>query len=117
MKGSLVTQYLIKLLHFIHEILDERKPHAVLAVAIDLSKAYNQVDHSLVIQDLYDMKTPSWLLNIIFFYLQQRTMTLSYQGATSSLKSLPAGIPQGAFMGYLIFEIKLNGAFLRPEIP
>ena len=117
MKGSSVTHYLIKLLHFIHETLDMRKPHAVLAAAIDLSKAYNRVDHSLVIQDLYDMKTPSWLLNIVYSYLEQRTMTLSYQGATSSQKTLPAGIPQGAYMGGLIFIIKFNGAFLRPEIP
>ena len=77
------------MLHFVHASLDERKPHAVLAAFFDLSMAYNRVAHSLVIQDLFDMKTPA----------------------------LPAGIPQGAFLGDLIFIIKFNEAFLRPSIP
>ena len=117
MKGLSITHYLIKLLHFIHSSLDMKKPHAVLAACIDLSKAFNRVDHSLVIQDLYDMKTPPWLLRIVVSYLSSRTMTLTYKGAESGIKELPAGTPQGAFMGGLIFMIKVNGIFLRPSIP
>ena len=117
LKGSSITHYLIKFLHFIHSTLDLRKPHAVLAACVDLSKAFNRVDHSLVIQDLFDMHTPSWLLKIIFSYLSERTMILRYDGAESSSKVLPGGSPQGAFLGGLIFMIKCNGAFLRPAIP
>ena len=116
-KGSSITHYLLKFLHFIHETLDMKKPHAVLAICVDLSKAFNQVDHSLVIQDLFDMHTPSWLLKIVFSYLSGRTMKLTFNGATSSVKELPAGSPQGEFLGGLIFMIKFNGAFLRPSIP
>ena len=117
LKGSSITHYLIKLLHFIHKTLDMRKPQAVLSACIDLSKAYNRVDHSLVIQDLFDMHTPSWLLKIIASYLSQRTMSLTFKDAQSTRKELPAGSPQGAFLGGLIFMIKFNGAFLRPSIP
>ena len=117
LKGSSINHYLIKLLHFVHKTLDMRKPQAVLAACVDLSKAYNRVDHSLVICDLYDMKTPSWLLRIISSYLTQRSMTLTYRGAQSSERVLPGGSPQGAFLGGLIFMIKFNGAFLRPPIP
>lgn len=44
-------------------------------------------------------------------------MYLSYNGAQSSLKMLPGGGPQGAYLGGLIFIINYNGAFLRPPIP
>ena len=44
-------------------------------------------------------------------------MTLTFKGEQSSSQPLPAGIPQGAYLGGLIFIIKFNGAFLRPEIP
>ena len=44
-------------------------------------------------------------------------MTLTFHGAQSSLKELPAGSPQGALLGGLIFMIKFNGIFLRPLIP
>ena len=117
LKGLSVTHYLIKLLDFVHSTWDKRQPHAVLAACVDLSKAFNRVDHSLVIQDLYDMHTPSWLLNIIVSYLSNRAMILKYHGQHSSRKSLPGGGPQGAYMGGLIFIVKYNGAFLRPPIP
>jgi hypothetical protein len=44
-------------------------------------------------------------------------MYLSYNGAQSSLKMIPGGGPQGAYLGGFIFIIKYNGAFLRPHIP
>ena len=105
------------MLHFVHVTLDLRQPHTVLAALIDLSKAFNRVDHTMVIQDLYDMHTPSWLLKIVISYLSDRSMYLSYNGAQSSMKMLPGGGPQGAYLGGLIFIIKYNGAFLRPPIP
>ena len=117
LKGFSITHYLIKLLHFVHVTLDKRQPHAVLSALIDLSKAFNRVDHTLVIQDLYDMHTPPWLLRILISYLSDRSMFLTYNGAQSSIKMLPGGGPQGAYLGGLIFMIKYNGAFLRPPVP
>ena len=117
MKGFSITDYLIKLLHFVHSTLDLRQPHAVLAACVDISKAFNRLDHSLVIQDLYDMHTPGWLLKIVMSYLSNRAMHLTYNDSTSDLKMLPGGGPQGAYLGGLIFIIKYNGAFLRPPVP
>ena len=53
MKGLSITHYLVKLLDFIHSTLDRKRPHSVLAACVDISKAFNRVDHSLVIQDLW----------------------------------------------------------------
>ena len=117
LKGLSITHYLIKLLHFTHSILDKKQPHAVLAACIDLSKAFNRVSHDLLVQDLFDMHTPAWLLNILTSYLSNRTMLMSYNGEVSAPKQLPGGGPQGAYLGGLIFIIKYNGAFLRPPIP
>ena len=94
-----------------------RKPQAVLAACIDLSKAFNRCDHSLVINDLYDMHTPPWLLKIFLSYLSGRSMYLTFNGAKSSRRMLPGGGPQGAYLGGIIFIIKYNGALLRPPIP
>ena len=116
-KGSSIVHYLIKFLNFVHQNLDSRKPQAVIATCIDLSKAFNRIDHSIVITDLFDMNTPSWLLKIIFSYLSGRTMQLTFKDARSEIKSLPGGTPQGALLGGLIFVVKFNGAFLRPSIP
>ena len=84
---------------------------------VDLSKAFNRVSHQMVIEDLYDMHVPSWLLLILSSYLTKRSMILTYNGASSSPKSLPGSSPQGAFLGIFFFVIKYNAASLRPSIP
>ena len=89
----------------------------MLTACVDLSKAFNRIDHCLVIQDLHDMHTPPWLLNILVSYLSNRYMLLDYNGKQSKRKRLPGGGPQGANLGGLIFIVKYNGAFLRPPIP
>ena len=65
LKGTSISHYLIRLLHFIHSSVERSQPHAVVLALIDLSKAFNRVDHTLVIQDLHDMKVPGSLLKIL----------------------------------------------------
>ena len=117
LKGASITHYLFQLLRFIHEYLDLRDPHAVVVALIDLSKAFNRVSHQMVIEDLYDMHVPPWLLLILTSYLTQRSMVMCYKGATSTPRSLPGSSPQGAFLGIFFFIVKFNGASLRPKIP
>jgi hypothetical protein len=117
LKGSSITHYLVKLVHYVHSYLDRRQPHAVLLALIDLEKAFNRVSHQLVIEDLADMHVPGWLLLILISYLTEMSMHMRYKGATSSRKMLPGSIPQGAFLGILLLIIIFNGALLRPAIP
>ena len=84
---------------------------------IDLSKAFNRVSHQMVIEDLFDMHVPSWLLRILCSYLTERSMIISFNGVSSSSRSLPGSSPQGAFLGIFLFIVKFNGASLRPAIP
>ena len=108
---------MVRLLHFIHATVDKSEPHAVVMALIDLSKAFNRVDHSLVIEDLHDMNVPGWLLKILISYLTGRSMVLKYRGAVSSPRSLPGSAPQGVFLGCFFFMVKFNGSLLRPNIP
>ena len=117
LKGSSITHYLVKLLHFVHSYMDLKQPHAVLLALIDLEKAFNRVSHQLVIEDLAAMNVPGWLLLILISYLTKRSMHMRYRGAKSTRKLLPGSSPQGAFLGILLFIIIFNGALLRPSIP
>ena len=79
LKGSSISHYLIRLLHFIHSSVHRPAPHAVVLALVDLLKAFNRVDHSLVIQDLHDMKVPEWLLKMLISYLTNISMILNYK--------------------------------------
>ena len=68
-KGLSISHYLIKFLHFIFKSLDSVSPNAVIAAFVDMSKAFNRVDHSIFLEDLYNMHCPSWLLRIFYSFL------------------------------------------------
>ena len=76
LRGTSISHYLVRLLHFIHMNVDKAEPHAVVMAMIDLSKAFNRVDHTLVIEDLHDMHVPGWLLKILISYLTNGSMVL-----------------------------------------
>ena len=111
LKGSSITHYLLKLLKFVHSYLDLKNPHAVAVALIDMSKALNRTSHQLVIEDLYDMKVPPWILLILVSYLTGRSMVMNYNGSCSSFKVMNSGSPQGAFLGIFLFIVKFNELF------
>ena len=115
-KGLSITHYLIKFIHFIQSSLDSYIPTAVISAFIDMSKAFNRVDHCLLIEDLFAMKCPAWLIRICISFLSERTLILKYKGNTARPKRLPGGAPQGTLLGVIFFIVKFNGALLRPGI-
>ena len=117
MKGLSITHYLINFLHFIHSNLDKNVPNAIIAAYIDISKAFNRVDHSLLLQDLFDMQCPNWLLKIIASFLSDRILILEHNGHISSPRKLNGGTPAGSLLGGVLFIVKFNGVLLRPGIP
>ena len=104
LKKSSTTHYLLNLLKFIHEELNEDKPQAVMLTQGDMQKAFNKVSHFDIIVDLQAMKVPGWLLRILCSYLKNRLMTLTMNGVTSSSKKLNGSCPQGVFLGGLLFH-------------
>ena len=75
-KGNSIAHYLIELINFILYNQDLKDNHAVLAVLIDFSKAFNRQDHNILITLLCDMGVPGWLLNIVASFLKDRELLL-----------------------------------------
>ena len=101
------------MINFVHFILfnqDLSIPHAVVAMMVDFSKAFNRINHNIVITILSDMGVPGWLLKIVIGFLSDREMILRYKGGNSNRKSLPGGGPQGTRLGLFLFLILINAA-------
>ena len=110
LKGSSILDYLIDFVNFILYNQDLTVQPAVLAVMIDFSKAFNGINHNIVISILSEMGVPGWLLKIVIGFLTDREMILRYKGSSSSRKSLPGGGPQGTLLGLFLFLILINAA-------
>ena len=119
LKGCSTTHYLIKLYHFIQKIGDmpNNLPHSVLLALIDFSKAFNRIDHNLLITILSDYEVPGWLLKICFSYLSNRRMIVRFNQKESSEEALPGGGPQGTLLGGLFYIFLINKAGWSPINP
>ena len=110
LKGSSISHYLIDFVNFILYNQDLKIPHAVVAAMVDFSKAFNRINHNIIITILSDMGVPGWLLRIIIGFLSNRELILRYKGLTSNRKRLPGGGPQGTRLGLFLFLILINAA-------
>ena len=108
LKGSSISHYIIELIQFILDNQDYDFPIAVVACAVDFSKAFNRQNHNNLVTKLSDLGVPGWLLNIVMGFLSNRSMVFRYGGEISDKKPLPGGGPQGTLFGLLLFLILIN---------
>ena len=76
LKGSSVSHYLIELINFILYNQEFSEPVAVLLCTVDFSKAFNRIDHNLIITKLSDLGVPGWLLNVVCGFLTNRKLVV-----------------------------------------
>ena len=74
----------------------------------DFSKAFDQVDHSILLNKLkyygIDGSIFSWMKS----YLTDHTQAVILQGVESDVIEVTSGVPQGSHLGPLLFSIFMN---------
>ena len=75
---------------------------------LDMSAAFDIVDHSLLIQKLELYGCDSTLTQWIQSYLSDRKQCVSIDGSLSKLLSVKYGVPQGSILGPLLYTIFTN---------
>jgi len=106
LKGRSTTHALIDILHSWHTAVDEEKSARV--VFIDYAKAFDHVDHSLVLQKMKSMEIPDFITQWIHSFLSDRKQRVKIGKQLSDWLQLSGGMPQGTWLGLYIFLILIN---------
>ena len=78
------------------------------AVFLDLRKAFDLVNHEILIKKLRQYLPNPLSISLLQSYLSNRTQLVSLNGSNSNYKNIPCGVPQGSILGPLLFCIYIN---------
>ena len=104
-RRSCVLQLLVTL-ETIYKSLEEGKQ--INMVYTDFEKAFDHVDHGILLRKLHEYGVRGKLLNLLKSYLANRQQRVRVNGHYSDYVNVTSGVPQGSILSSLLFLIYIN---------
>ena len=95
--------------HHIASNLNRKKPsHRTVLVALDLSRAFDTVDHELLLKDILHLELSDTLIKFLCSYLRGRQQYTVFRNCRSKYRTVRQGVPQGGVLSPLLFNLYMS---------
>ena len=96
-------------IRFVTDLIKDMDNYKIpTTVLIDLSKAFDTLNHDILLSKLGYYGVSGIELRLLSNYLFDRVQYVEYLGAISQSRSIGVGVPQGSILGPLLFLIYIN---------
>ena len=96
---------LFELLNEIYHLIDMKKKVAI--VSLDLSKAFDTINHTLLLKKLKSFNLNSDSITFLQSYLSNRKQVTKLNNFTSTKEEIKSGVPQGSCQMLLVTHVNL----------
>ncbi len=84
------------------------KNETPINIYLDLSKAFDTIDHHILINQLEYYGVTVSSINLFKSYLSNRKQYVKFKNTASAMLDITTGVPQGSILGPLLFIIYIN---------
>ena len=106
MPGKNTTNAILSLVDCLINSFEDNK--LTCGIFLDISKAFDTIDHNILLSKLHKYGIKGNTLNLFMNYLSNRYQFVSMNNTSSPFLKIECGVPQGSILGPIFFLLCIN---------